>query len=331
MFVSKICYFVCELNDKRMYYEHMKKNSCEQKFNFFMNGKMDEREKYLDAGKTAAKALRYGASLVKVGASVLEVTEKIEEKILDWGGEFAFPPQISLNEIAAHYCAYFDDKTVFKKGDIVKIDVGVMNDGYIGDNATSVNLGNHEDLVNASRKALENALSIAKPSVRISDIGKKIQETITSKGFVPVKNLSGHGLSRYVFHDKPSIPNITTNSNTLLKKGQVIAIEPFASTGSGFVFESSPENIYSVIHKKPVRSSITKTILKEIDSFKDMPFTDRWLMKKYPEFKVKFAIKDLLQNKIIHAYPPLIDSSHGMVSQAEHTVIVDEDPIITTL
>jgi len=94
---------------------------------------MDDRDKYIKAGEIAREALHYGAKFIKIGASLLDVTEKVEDKVKELGGEFAFPPQISLNDIAAHYCADPNDETVFKKGDVVKLDVGVMIDGYIGD------------------------------------------------------------------------------------------------------------------------------------------------------------------------------------------------------
>ena len=292
---------------------------------------MDAREKYLEAGKIAAQALKYGQELIKIGSSLLQVTEKVEQKISDLGGEFAFPPQISLNEIAAHYCAHFKDSTVFKKGDIAKLDVGVMIDGYIGDAAVTVDLGENEMLVKASREALENAIKMIRPGVTLSEIGRTIQDTITGYGFAPVRNLSGHGLNQYVFHDRPSIPNFDTGDKTQLKKGMVIAIEPFASTGAGVIYESSNGNIFSMINRKPVRNIITRQVLMEIEKYKNMPFTSRWLVRKFPEPKVNFALRELLQLNIIHTYPPLPDKSKGYVSQAEHTVIVEDEPIITTI
>ncbi len=269
---------------------------------------MDVREKYIEAGKIASEALHHGAKLIKIDASLLYVTEKVEKKVLDMGGEFAFPPQISLNEIAAHSCADPNDTLKFKKGDLAKIDVGVMIDGYIGDNALTIDLGDNENLVKASRDALNNALKIIEPSVTLGEIGKTIQETITKLGFAPVRNLSGHGLAQYIYHDKPSIP----------------------SNGAGIIFESSSPNIFSLTNKKPVRNIITRNVLKEIEKYKGMPFTTRWLVKKIPEFKVKFAIRELLQQRIITGYPPLPDRDGGFISQAEHTVIVEKDPIITT-
>jgi len=291
---------------------------------------MDVREKYIESGKIASAALHYGAKLIKVGGSLLDVTEKTEEKVLDLGGAFAFPPQISLNEIAAHYCADPKDEVIFKKGDMAKIDVGVMIDGYIGDNATTVDLGENSSLVDASRDALNNAIKILEPGVTLGEIGRVIQDTIIKKGFSPVRNLSGHGLDQFVFHDRPSIPNFDTGDKTQLEEGKVIAIEPFASKGSGIIYETGHANIFSVINKRPVRNIITRNVLREIDNFQEMPFTTRWLTRKFPEPKVNFAIRELLQQGIITSYPPLLDTQKGIVSQAEHTIIIEKDPIVTT-
>ncbi|MFH2020958.1 MAG: type II methionyl aminopeptidase [archaeon] len=291
---------------------------------------MDIREKYIEAGKIAGTSLKYGCSLIKVGEKLLDVTEKVEQKVLDMGGEFAFPPQISLNEIAAHYCADPEDETIFKKGDLAKLDVGVMIDGYIGDTASTVNLGEYEKLVTASRNALSAAIDVVRPGATLSEIGRAIHDAITKDGFSPVRNLSGHGLSQYIFHDKPSIPNFDTGDKTQLKEGQVIAIEPFASNGAGIIYESSNANIFSQINRKPVRNMMSRDVLKKIESYKNMPFTTRWLARDYPLPKVNYALRDLMQNGIIHPYPPLPDQRKGYVSQAEHTMIVEDEPIVTT-
>ena len=224
----------------------------------------EELDKFIKAGKIAAQARDYGASLIKIGSSLLEVTEKVESKITELGGGFAFPPQISVNDIAAHYCAEPDDKTVFNKGDVVKIDVGVHVDGYIGDTAVTVDLGNNKDLVAASSEALENAISMIRPGVPLGEIGRKIQASIQKYGFSPVKNLSGHGLGQFIFHGKPSIPNFDTKDPSRLERGMVVAIEPFATPGHGLIYESSNANIFSMQNQKPVRNIITRQVLKEI-------------------------------------------------------------------
>ena len=292
---------------------------------------MDERDKYIEAGKISATALKKGASLIKINAKLLDVTEAVEKIILDNGGEFTFPPQISLNEIAAHYCADPDDDIVFKKGDVAKIDVGAMIDGYIGDNAMTVDVGGeHKDLVDASREALNAAIEKVRPGVTLGELGRAIHDKIQSKGFAPVRNLSGHALEQFVYHAQPNIPNFDTGDDTELEEGMVIAIEPFASSGAGIIFESDRGNIFSQVAKRNVRNVISRQVLKEVEKFENMPFTTRWLIKKFPAVKVNFALRDLMQNGIIRSYPPLPDRDSGLISQAEHTMIVEDKPIITT-
>lgn len=289
---------------------------------------------YVKAGRIAAMARDYGKRLIKVGASLLKVTEAIEKKILELGGEFAFPPQISLNDIAAHYCAHVDDKTVFKQGDIVKLDIGVHIDGFVGDTALTVVLSDDEKLnllAEASQEALNSALKIIKPGITLSEIGKAIHEEITKRGFAPIRNLSGHGLDKFVIHDKPSVPNFDTGSNEKLVEDQVIAIEPFASTGAGIIYESSNPTIFSIKGRKPVRSPIARDILKEAEKYNELPFALRWIVKKHGHGKTNFALRELKKVDILKEYPPLPDKAHGLVSQAEHTVIVRDKPVITTL
>ncbi|MBD3248869.1 type II methionyl aminopeptidase [Candidatus Woesearchaeota archaeon] len=285
----------------------------------------EELEKLRKAGKIAAEALKYAKSLIKPGASLLDVTKKVEEKIVQMGGGFAFPAQFSCNDIAAHYCAEADDDIIFDK-QLVSVDIGVEVDGFIGDNAMTVDLsGENSELVQASRDALENALKLIKPGAKLGEIGKAIQDAITSRGFAPVRNLSGHGLGEYKIHTKPTIPNYDNGDETELKEGDVIAIEPFASAGAGVVYESSPASVFELIEKKPVRNMFTRKILKEIEGYKDLPFCRRWLVDKFGEAKVNFALRELKNIGVIREYPPLVDQSHGLVSQAEKSLIVTED------
>jgi methionyl aminopeptidase len=289
---------------------------------------------YVKAGRIAAQALEHGRKLIKIGASLLEVTEAVEKKIVELGGDFAFPPQISLNDIAAHYCAGFDDKTIFKEGYVVKLDVGVQINGFVGDTALTVVLGNDEKLkllAEASREALNSALSMIKPGVTLSELGKAIHDEITKRGFSPVRNLSGHGLAQFIIHDKPSVPNFDTGSNETLEEDQVIAVEPFASTGSGVVYESSNPTIFSLDDIKPIRSQITREVIKDLEKYNGLPFAHRWLVKKHGLGKTSFALRELKNIGVIREFPPLPDKAHGIISQAEHTVIVREKPVITTL
>ncbi len=295
----------------------------------------DIKEKYLKAGRIAKKTLDNVKEKIKEGTKLADVTDFIEENIQKMGGGLAFPAQISINNIAAHYAALFEDKTVFEKNDIVKVDIGVHIDGYIADTAITVIVGKNpkEELIKlskASEEALDNALKIIKPGIKINEIGKTIQDTITKHGFSPVINLSGHGLERYKVHSDPSIPNFDSGTNEQLKEGQVIAIEPFATNGKGKIYESSNASIFSLIEEKPVRSRITKEILREIKKYNGMPFSERGLMKKFGKGKTLIALKELMNRKLIQDYPPLPEVDNGLVSQWEHSVIIEKKPVVFT-
>ncbi|MBN2112026.1 type II methionyl aminopeptidase [Candidatus Woesearchaeota archaeon] len=290
----------------------------------------EEIESYRKAGKIAAEALEYGKGLIKSGAKLLDVSEKIEKKIEDLGGKPAFPAQISCDSIAAHYCAEPDDETVFDK-QVCSLDIGVHVNGFIGDNACTVDLsGAYSDLVKASEEALKEALKIVQIGVTAGELGKIIQETISSFGFSPIKNLTGHGLSRFNIHDKPTIPNFDTGDETKLEKGMVIAIEPFATDGMGMVYEQEQGNIFSLVQKRPVRSMFAREILKEIEKYNGLPFTTRWLAKKMPLAKVGFGLRELLRAEAVRSYPPLKEKKKGIVTQAEKSLIIgDKIEVIT--
>ena len=290
----------------------------------------EEIEKLKTAGRIAAQVLEYGKNLIKRDASLLEVVEKTEEKIFELDGKPAFPVQISCNHLAAHYCPDEEDKTVFSD-QVVCLDVGAHVDGFIGDNAVTVDLsGKYENLVRASKEALENAIKTIKVDVTLGEIGKVIQDTIQKYDFAPVRNLSGHGLGKYEQHTKPSIPNFDNGDNTKIEKGMVFAVEPFASTGAGIVQESGIATVFMLENKKPVRSIITRQVLKEIESYNNLPFTTRWLTKKFGA-KAKFALREMEQLGMLHSYPPLADKEKGLISQAEHSILVDDDGKVIVL
>lgn len=292
---------------------------------------MDEqtKENFIKAGKITAQVREYGASLITKGASLLEVTKRIEKKIGELGGKPAFPPQISCDHIAAHYCPEEEDDIVFEN-QLACMDVGVHVNGAVGDTAYTVDLsGKHGELVKAAQKALEEALKVVGVGTTLGEIGKAIQETITSYGFSPVRNLSGHGIDVYDIHTKPTVPNFDTGDNTPLKEGQVIAIEPFASAGAGVVQDSGTPTVFMLINKKPVRNMITRQVLKHIETYEGLPFAKRWLTEKFG-VKANYALRELAQLKIVEQFPPLADAQKGLVAQAEHTVLVEEKPIILT-
>ncbi|MCK5113123.1 MAG: type II methionyl aminopeptidase, partial [Thermoplasmatales archaeon] len=198
----------------------------------------DVYEKYLSAGKIASEARDFGINLIKTGGKFIEVAEKVESKILDSGAALSFPVNIAINDLAAHYSPRNDDELVFKRGDVVKLDVGSHIDGYIADTAITVEVETHnyKDMIKASSDALDAAINLMKAGINLSEIGKTVEKTITAYGFKPVDNLTGHNLEKYSLHSGLSVPNVSNAfSRSKPKIDDVLAIEPFATNGAGHV------------------------------------------------------------------------------------------------
>ena len=291
-------------------------------------------ESWKKAGKIAAEAREYGKTLIKPGKNFLEVSREIEEFIIKKGAKPGFPVQLSINGIAAHYTAFPDDKSIFKEGDLVKLDLGTHVDGFIGDTALTIEVStnNNKDLIKASKEALEAAIKLSKPGTKVCEIGEAVSSIINSYNFKPIKNLSGHKVDQYILHSNLSIPNYNNNDKTELQEGIVIAIEPFASTGDGLVKEGKPSSNYRLFNPKPIRDSITREILEFIKKeFKTLPFAKRYLTLKFSLPKVNYALSNLEKEGIIYQYPQLPEKAENcFVSQHEHTIYIKDKPIILT-
>lgn len=283
-------------------------------------------DRYMQAGAAAKKILCEGAERIRVGASLLEVAEFVENSILDEGFGIAFPVNISLNEAAAHDTPSPDDTRTFAEGDMVKLDLGVHLDGYIADTACTVDLGDQPLLCEASIAARDAAIAAVRPGVAIGTLGTIIAHEIKSRGFLPVANLTGHGLDQYCLHKGPNVPNIPGSGGAVLEEGMVLAIEPFASTGTGFVHDGRREEIFSQQIRRPVRLPAARKILQEIESRNGMPFARRHIHVKSADL----ALSRLIHDGIIRSYPVLSDVPGSYVSQAEHTMIVTGDACIVT-
>ena len=236
-------------------------------------------ESYRKAGRIASESLDYGLTLLKEGALIYDVVLAVEKKIHDLGGECAFPVNVSFNNVAAHYTPLIGDKTKITSKDLVKLDVGVHVNGFIGDNARTI--GPNKPLIKASEDALERALKLCKPGVKVSDIGRVIDETITQAGFNPIRNLSGHGVGEYEAHSKSiTVPNYDNGDTTELKEGDVIAIEPFATNGIGFVKDSTPSGIYQIVNPKPLRTG--REVMNYLfERHPTLPLVARWLSLRF--------------------------------------------------
>lgn len=285
---------------------------------------MEIRKKYEKAQEIAKEVLNFSEPLIKLDVSVLEIAEEIEKKIKSLGGFPAFPVNISINEAAAHYTPDINDPLILKENDLVKVDFGVHIDGYISDNAFTVCVDKKSHpLIEASRKGLEEALKLIKIGTRISEISEVVENTLNEFGFNPIRNLCGHGLDQYVQHSNPTIPNGKNNLSEELKEGQAIAMEVFATNGSGLVKDSFPTLIYKFALDKPIRMIEARKILEKAkNEFFGLPFAKRWLVDVATPIKIDMALRQLCDSGTLVEYPVLKEVSNSLVAQAEETVIL---------
>lgn len=286
-----------------------------------------KKEKLEKAKRIAEEAIVYAKSIIEKGSLLIDVAEKIEEKISQLGGKPAFPTNLCIDDVAAHYTPTYNDET--KATGLLKVDIGVHIKGYIADFAFSLNLADNEEesrenekLIQASKDALDNAIKMIKKDIELWEIGKTIQDIITKYGFSPIRNLSGHELRQYNLHAGLTLPNCNNNNKTRLPEG-VYAIEPFATTGQGIVYEGKGSGIYKLVERKSVREPLARKILDFIENeYKTLPFCSRWLVNKFST-RALFSLRQLENIKILHQFPQLIEKAHGKVSQAEKTLIIE--------
>ena len=135
----------------------------------------------------------------------------------------------------------------------------------------------------------------------------------------------------YDIHTNPTLPNYDNGDKTKLTENMTFAVEPFSTNGNGIVAEKGHPTVFMMQHKRNVRSLITREVLKEIESYENLPFAERWLTKKFGA-KANFALRELGQLGMIHQFPPLVEASKGIVAQAEHSILIDEngEVVVTT-
>ena len=295
---------------------------------------MDIFDNYVKAGKIASEVREYARTQDHTGRSLSEICNDIEQEIFKKGGEPAFPVNVSLNDIAAHYTAVPNDPLIVKNTDVLKIDVGVHIDGYIADTAVTVSYDTkYQNMIDIAERALDEAIGISRSNTRVSDIGRIIEKTITKYGCKPIQNLSGHSLERYTIHAGKSIPNIWTIGHSFnLSVNNVYAIEPFVTTndGQGVVYEGKIKNIFGIGSRKRTKEQKTDAFLEYLwNKFKTLPFALRWIVNEYEEKEALSLLEILVKKKNVHAYPILVEGANRIVVQAEHTIIPQESNTLT--
>ena len=289
---------------------------------------------YINAGKIASEVRENARKRNHVGSTLEEICNSIEKEIEGKGGKCAFPVNVSLNEIAAHYTAEPNDKIIVKDTDLLKIDLGVQINGHIADTAVTVCYEPKYDfLVQAAESALKEAMSIIRVGTKSSDVGKTIENTVKQMGGIPIANLSGHSLEQYTIHAGKSVPNIWSIGSFLFQSTEAYACEPFVTTpeGSGFVREGKIRNIFSLVTRKRTKDEDANKMIDFIwQKFNMLPFALRWFIPEYNEKTARELLEKLIKNKIIRSYPILVEANEQRVAQAEHTFIPQENGVLVT-
>ncbi len=275
------------------------------------------------AGAISREARELGIGLVDEGKRLVDVANEVEAFIVHRGARPAFPVNIGVNDIAAHFSPSTDDKTVFQRGDLVKVDVGAHVDGYVGDTAATVEIStkNWRPLIDSTSKALRIAIEMIGENVSVSQIGGAIERSIKTDGFRPVVNLTGHGMKRYNLHAGLTVPNVDDGNPAKVKTDMAIAIEPFATNGGGQVYNDRPGNIYRVLRGRQLQDQKAAKLFEQITTnFGTLPFCERWCTLITPEAPT--LLKTLIRHGVIACYPVLREVKSGMVSQSEHTTLI---------
>ena len=286
-------------------------------------------QKYQRAGKIAAKVREEVRRAVHEGMLIIDLCEKTESLIREMGGKPAFPCNVSINEIAAHYTSPPQGKQRIPENSIVKIDLGVHVDGYIADTAFTVCFNpQYECLVQAAEEALKKAIEILRPGLLTSRVGSIVQKTIKNLGFKPISNLTGHKIERYLVHAGKSLPNVFHVSTARVNVGEVYGVEPFVTLADavGKVESGFEAHIFRFLKHRSLRDPYAKQLLNYIkENFRGLPFAERWLQGQVPLDRYKPAFSELLSSKNLMSYPILIEASGKPIVQAEHTVLIVEN------
>jgi len=199
-----------------------------------------EIERMRRACAAAAEILGAVAALAEPGRTTAELNEAAGELIRQHGGKSPF---LGYRGYPGHVCVSVNDEVVhgvptsrkFQDGDIVSLDVGIILDGYVGDNARTVAVGvlkpKTAQLLQVTEQALYAGIAQARRGRRVGDISHAIQATVEAHGFSPVREFVGHGVGRKM-HEEPQIPNFgVAGKGPKLKSGMTLAIEPMINAG----------------------------------------------------------------------------------------------------
>ncbi len=315
--------------------ENLKSKTPEEKSKEELDKEKEEKikiESLRKAGKIAQEVKKFIKPKIKVGAKVYDLISETEEKIEELEGLCAFPVNLCINNIAAHYTSPIkDDGLEISDGDLVKIDLGVHIGGYIVDTAFSMNFSEEESLENiiqATDVAFDAARMMVKPKTNTRDIGRKIEEIVKGFNYNPIRELGGHQIERWTVHGKKQLPELGSQGGDIMDAGDVFSIEIFASTGEGSVHNTQYSYIYELnpyAGRVPLRRKTSKQLLGFINkNYKTLPFAERWLAKEF-RLGIAFGLQELIQQGKLQTHYVLAEKKGVYVAQIEETILLTED------
>ncbi|MCS7142210.1 MAG: type II methionyl aminopeptidase [Aigarchaeota archaeon] len=277
---------------------------------------------YLQAGRIAREVKQIVLSGVRPNMDALSLCTLVEDEISRRGGRPAFPCNVDVDAVAAHYTPTHRDNFLLGDYSIVKVDFGVEVNGFIVDTAISIPLNNqYASLILATEEALRLAIKSIRAGVRVVEIGAVVHNTLTRHGFKPIRNLTGHEIDRFLLHCGVSIPNVPTSSTSELREGGVYAVEPFGTlqAAAGEVINSATVNIFQVsrnVSARRLKDDELRLLERLREISRGLPYTLRWI--GYDNADVHSR---LYKKGVVIGYPVLVERTGCPVAQSEHTVI----------
>ena len=288
----------------------------------------------IKSGKIATRVLSEIRSEIEPGKRIIKICALAENKIKEYGGSPAFPLNVSINHIAAHSTSPRGDKSEIPEFGLVKLDVGVVVDGYIADTASTLDIdGTLEGFVASTEDALTEAIELMQPGTNLGEVGKRIEQVIKEYGLRPIKNLSGHNLKKNKLHAGKIVPNVGTRTSDTVEVGEYYAIEPFATSGTGTVIDSEYVYIFGNTGVDNPLEGTTEKLREYLrKTYGPFPYALRWIGTGSKNIDVVEEVKILLKERAIRGFPIQIEKKSRPVSQTEHTVYISENgPIILTV
>lgn len=288
-------------------------------------------ESYKKAGEIAKKTKEFIRPKIKVGVKLIDLIDEAEQKIMELGGKAGFPVNISINHIAAHYSSPPGDVTVIEEGDVVKFDMGVHIEGYCVDTAFTVSFNDDpdlKDLIKSAEEAVDVAIKLMKPTMKTNHIGNEIEKVVKKYGFKPIRELTGHKISRWDLHSGKTVPCVSTPPGTgdEIEEGEVYAIEVFSSNGDASVHAQNNCHIFQLnpgVRRVPLRMKSARKILSYIaNEFQTLPFSKFQINKAFPK---SIGLFEIIKTKKLIEHNVLSDRKGCFVAQKEHTILITKD------